>query len=121
MDAYVSAFFVGGALCLIGQLLLDLVKWPFVRVMSSFVVLGVIIETFGWYDNVQIWAGAGVTATLVHVGHACVEGVKHGHFEDAVFLFSFPVFIAFLTALMFKPKGAKMNAEKKSHFSDRWR
>jgi stage V sporulation protein AE len=107
MDAYVSAFFVGGALCLIGQLLLDLVKWSFVRVMSSFVVLGVIIETFGWYDDVQTWAGAGVRTTLVHLGHACAEGVRNEHFADAVFFFSFPVFVAFLTALMFKPRGQK--------------
>ena len=46
------AFLIGGLICLIGQLLVDLLKLQPVHVTVSFVFIGSLLELFGLYDNI---------------------------------------------------------------------
>lgn len=56
---YLLAFVCGGAICIIGQLLLDIFKLTPAHVMTSFVVIGAILDGFGIYDKFIEFAGGG--------------------------------------------------------------
>ncbi|MCP8966937.1 stage V sporulation protein AE [Ectobacillus ponti] len=114
---YVYAFLVGGAICIIGQLLLDIAKFTPAHVMASFVVLGAILDGFGIYDNLIRFAGGGVTVPITSFGHALMHGAmaeanSHGFVGIGMGMFqltssgiSAAILFAFLVALVFKPKG----------------
>lgn len=61
---YVKAFLVGGAICLIGQILIDKTKLTPARILVSYVVIGVILGGIGIYEPIKEFAGAGITATV---------------------------------------------------------
>ena len=103
MDTYVYAFVIGGVLSLIGQLLL--MKWSFIRMMTIFVLVGMIVETSGLYERFQSFSHAGIETTLVHVGASCIQAIKTGDFTNVVFFVSFPIFVAWMTAIVCKPRG----------------
>ncbi|MGG3841722.1 SpoVA/SpoVAEb family sporulation membrane protein [Anoxybacillus kestanbolensis] len=103
MDTYVYAFVIGGVLSLIGQLLL--MKWSFIRMMTIFVLVGMIVETSGLYERFQSLSHAGIETTLVHVGASCIQAIKTGDFTNVVFFVSFPIFVAWMTAIVCKPRG----------------
>ncbi|ACJ33385.1 MULTISPECIES: SpoVA/SpoVAEb family sporulation membrane protein [Anoxybacillus] len=103
METYVYAFVIGGTLALIGQLLLR--KWSFIRVMTIFVFIGMVTESIGVYRPIQSFAHAGVETTLVHLGASCIQAVKTGDFTNVVFFLSFPIFVAWMTAIVCKPRG----------------
>ena len=48
---YISAFIVGGIICVVGQILIDVTKLTPGRILVVFVVLGAILGAFGWYDK----------------------------------------------------------------------
>lgn len=73
---YVWAFVVGGAICVVGQLLIDLTKLTPARILTSFVVAGVILSALGIYKPLEEFAGAGATVPIVGFGHLLFEGVK---------------------------------------------
>ena len=75
---YIKAFLVGGALCLIGQLLIDKTKWTPARILVSYVVGGVVLSAIGVYGPLAEWAGAGATVPLTGFGHLLAEGVRKG-------------------------------------------
>ena len=58
---YLKAFAVGGLLCVIGQLLIDYTKLTPARILTSYVVAGVILGALGIYQPLADWAGAGIT------------------------------------------------------------
>jgi len=70
------AFVVGGAICVIGQLLIDLTKLTPARILVFFVVLGCILGGLGWYEPLVNFAGAGATVPLPGFGNLLAEGVK---------------------------------------------
>lgn len=72
---YLRAFLVGGALCLIGQLLIDLTKLTPARILVIYVVSGVILGALGWYEPLTRFAGAGATIPLTGFGHQLAKGV----------------------------------------------
>lgn len=72
----IKAFFVGGGICLIGQVLIDYTKLTPARILVSFVVSGVILSAFGIYGPLVRFAGAGATVPLTGFGHLLAEGVK---------------------------------------------
>ena len=74
----IKAFFVGGAICLIGQILIDYTKLTPARILVSFVVAGVILSALGLYGPIVDFAGAGATVPLTGFGHLLAEGVKKG-------------------------------------------
>ena len=73
---YVKAFAVGGALCLIGQILIDKTKWTPARILVSYVVLGVILGGLGVYEPLTDFAGAGATVPLTGFGNTLAKGVR---------------------------------------------
>ena len=59
--AYLKAFLIGGALCLMGQILIDKTKLTPARILVSYVVLGVVLGATGIYPRLADFAGAGAT------------------------------------------------------------
>ena len=81
---YFWAFVVGGAFCLIGQLLIDLTKLTPARILVIYVVAGVILGACGVYEPLVDFAGAGATVPLTGFGYALAEGVKTAVYEDGL-------------------------------------
>ncbi len=75
---YLKAFLVGGAFCLIGQILIDRTKWTPGRILVSYVTAGVILSALGLYKPLVDWAGAGASVPLTGFGHLLAEGVRKG-------------------------------------------
>ncbi len=71
-----KAFAVGGGLCLIGQLLIDFTKLTPARILTSYVVIGVILTGIGLYAPLVDFAGAGATVPLTGFGFSLATGVK---------------------------------------------
>ena len=61
---YLKAFLVGGAICMVGQILIDKTKLTPARILVCFVVLGVILGGAGVYEKLVDFAGAGATVPL---------------------------------------------------------
>lgn len=72
---YVKAFLVGGALCLIGQILIDKTKLTPARILVSYVVIGVLLGAVGLYQPLVEFAGAGATVPLTGFGNTLAKGV----------------------------------------------
>lgn len=76
MMEYVKAFVAGGALCLIGQILIDKTKLTPARILVSYVVIGVVLGALGLYQPFAEFAGAGATVPLTGFGNTLAKGVK---------------------------------------------
>lgn len=113
---YVKAFLVGGALCLIGQLLIDKTKLTPARILVSYVVIGVFLGAIGIYKPLAEFAGAGATVPLTGFGYNLAKGVKEAVDQDG-FLGIFTgglkasaggitvaIVAGLLASLFFKPK-----------------
>lgn len=74
---YLWAFLAGGALCLIGQLLIDLTALTPARILVLYVVGGVALSALGWYGPFAAFAGAGATVPLLGFGHLLAQGVEN--------------------------------------------
>lgn len=73
---YLKAFLIGGALCLIGQLLIDKTGLTPARILVCYVVAGVILGGIGLYGPFAEFAGAGATVPLTGFGNLLAKGVK---------------------------------------------
>lgn len=113
---YVKAFIVGGLFCVIGQILIDKTSLTPARILVTYVVAGVILQIFGWYQKLIDFAGAGASVPLTGFGYALCKGVKKALSEDG-FLgvltggftagaagIAAAVIFSVLAALIFKPK-----------------
>lgn len=79
---YIKAFIVGGALCLIGQILIDKTKLTPARILVSYVVVGVLLGAVGFYEKLAEFAGAGATVPLTGFGYNLAKGVKEAVDQD---------------------------------------
>ena len=79
---YIKAFLVGGAFCLIGQLLIDKTKLTPARILVLFVVSGVVLSAFGVYQKLVDFAGAGASVPLTGFGHTLAKGVRDAVKEE---------------------------------------
>jgi stage V sporulation protein AE len=75
---YVNAFWVGGLICLVGQVLINTTKLTPARILVSFVVAGVALGAFGVYDKLIEFAGGGATIPIVNFGNLIAKGVLEG-------------------------------------------
>jgi len=113
---YIKAFLVGGALCLIGQLLIDKTKLTPARILVSYVVIGVFLGAIGVYKPFAEFAGAGATVPLTGFGYNLAKGVKEA-VEESGFLGIFTgglkacaggiaaaVFAGLVASFLFRPK-----------------
>ena len=73
---YLKAFLCGGALCLIGQILIDKTGLTPARILPTYVVAGVVLSALGLYQPLVDWAGAGATVPLTGFGHSLAKGVR---------------------------------------------
>ena len=71
-----KAFLVGGALCAIGQLFIDKTKLTPARILTAYVVAGVLLGALGLYQPLADWAGAGATVPLTGFGNLLAKGVR---------------------------------------------
>ena len=111
-----KAFLVGGALCAIGQVLIDYTKLTPARILVSFVVAGVVLGAIGVYEPLVEWAGAGATVPLTGFGYNLAKGVKEavqskgllgaltGGFNAASAGIEAAIVFGFLTAILSKPR-----------------
>ena len=67
---------VGGAFCVIAQILIDKTKLTPARILVTFVVAGVVLDALGVYKPIVDFAGAGATVPLTGFGYLISEGVR---------------------------------------------
>ncbi len=79
---FLKAFLIGGIICVIGQLLIDLTTLTPARILVTFVVAGVILGGLGLYEPLVEWAGAGATVPLTGFGNTLAQGTKKIIEED---------------------------------------
>ena len=111
---YVRAFLVGGLICALSQILIDRTKLTPARILTSYVVIGVVLTAVGVYGPLVEWAGAGASVPLLGFGYTLAEGVKRAVASDGIlgiFLggttaaaggITAAVLFGLLTALIFK-------------------
>ena len=73
---YIKAFLVGGAICVLAQLLIDYTKLTPAKILVSFVVLGVVLGGIGLYEPLVKFAGAGASVPLLGFGNTLARGVR---------------------------------------------
>lgn len=79
-----KAFLVGGLICLIGQLLIDRTSLTPARILTAFVVSGVLLEALGIYGPLLRWAGAGASVPLTGFGATLAKGVREAVAQQGV-------------------------------------
>ena len=116
---YLNAFLCGGLLCAAGQFFIDRTKLTPARILTGYVVLGVLLSAIGLYEPLVEWGGAGATVPLTGFGHTLAKGVKKAVAEKGwlgVFTggltaasggITAAVVFAVLAALLFKPGDKK--------------
>ena len=81
---YLWAFLIGGAICSVGQILIDKTMLTPARILVMYVVLGVILGSFGVYEKLIDFAGAGSTVPLTGFGNVLAKGVKEAVDKDGI-------------------------------------
>ncbi|HIS44754.1 MAG TPA: stage V sporulation protein AE [Candidatus Scatomorpha merdigallinarum] len=79
-----KAFATGGVLCAIGQALIDRTALTPARILTSYVVAGVILGAAGLYEPLVEWAGAGASVPLTGFGNTLAKGVREAVAEQGV-------------------------------------
>lgn len=114
---FLWAFLVGGGICVIGQLLMDLTTLTPAHVMTILVCSGAVLDGFGVYEKLIKFAGAGASVPITSFGNALVHGAmaeaeQHGLigiitgiFEVTSAGISAAIVFSFLASLIFRPKG----------------
>lgn len=117
MQQFIWAFIVGGGICVIGQIMLDVFKLTPAHTMSTLVVVGAILGGLGLYDPLIKFAGAGASVPICSFGNSILKGalmeaeqvgfigVLTGIFEITSSGVSTAIIFGFLASLIFKPKG----------------
>lgn len=112
---YLRAFVCGGVLCAVGQLLIDKTSLTPARILSVYVVSGVILGGAGIYQYLADWGGAGATVPLTGFGFLLAKGVARavaergllGAFTGGVTAaaggIAAAVFFGYLAALLSRP------------------
>ena len=113
---FFRAFFVGGLICLLGQLCFDLLKLTPAHTMTLLVSLGAVLGAFGIYDKLVEYAGFGASLPIVSFGNQLVKGALEGAAATGlwgIFLkelgnvsggITAAIVFGFVVALFFKPK-----------------
>lgn len=79
---YVFAFLTGGIICIIGQILIDKTALTPARILTGFVVAGVILGAFGIYDMIADFGGEGAAVPICGFGYLMAQGVKDALSSD---------------------------------------
>ena len=79
---YLWAFVVGGLICVVGQILIDKTKLTPARILTGFVVAGVILTAIGVSKPLAEFAGAGATVPISGFGYLMAQGVEKAIHSD---------------------------------------
>ena len=79
---YLNAFLCGGILCAVGQIIIDKTQLTPARILTGYVVAGVVLSALGLYQPIADWGGAGATVPLTGFGHSLAKGVRTAVAED---------------------------------------
>lgn len=113
---YLWAFLIGGAFCAVGQVLIDYTKLTPARILTTYVVTGVILGAVGVYKPILDFAGAGASVPLTGFGYLLADGVKKavdengftgiftGGLTSAAAGITAALVFGFLSSLIFKSK-----------------
>lgn len=116
---YVNAFWVGGLICALVQILMEKTKMMPGRIMVLLVVTGAVISVFGFYEPFVEFAGAGASVPLLGFGNVLMKGVKEavdqsgffglfqGGFKAGAVGASAALVFGYLASLIFNPKMKK--------------
>ena len=100
-----NAFWVGGLICLIGQILIDKTKLQPGRILVLYVCLGCILGGIGIYKPIVEYAGAGATVPLTGFGYNLAKGVM-SEIDKSGFVERFPELSLFYR--LFSPLNSEM-------------
>ena len=112
---YLKAFVTGGLICMAGQVLIDKTRLTAARILTGYVVTGVILGGSGLYEPFAKWAGAGATVPLLGFGHLLQKGVREAVAQHGVLGIvsggltacatgiAIAIFAALVISLIFKP------------------
>ncbi len=81
---YLNAFLCGGALCAVGQILIDRTNLTPARILTGYVAAGVVLQALGLFQPIVDWGGAGATVPLLGFGRALAKGVEKAVAEQGV-------------------------------------
>lgn len=113
---YVSAFIIGGIICVIGQIILDTTKLTPANILVAFLLIGVLLGSFGLYDKLIEIGGAGASVPLPSFGNSLAKGVMDavdekgfmgiftGGIEGTAAGITAAIFFGYAMALIFNPK-----------------
>ncbi|MDO4474367.1 MAG: stage V sporulation protein AE [Eubacteriales bacterium] len=113
---YINAFWVGGLICALVQILLDRTKLMPGRIMVLLVCTGAVLSFLGIYEPFSEYAGAGASVPLLGFGHTLFKGVKSavkkngfigvfmGGFKASAVGISAALIFGYLASLIFEPK-----------------
>ncbi len=73
---YLRAFLVGGAICALSQVLIDRTRLTPARILSSYVIIGLVLTALGLYQPLVDFGGAGATVPLFGFGYSMAKGVE---------------------------------------------
>lgn len=119
MMDYINAFWVGGLICVVGQVLLSLTNMTPARILVTFVTAGCILTALGLYAPLVEYAGAGATVPLTGFGYSLAKGVIEqvaqkgaiGIFTGGVMAtaagITAAVLFGYLVSVLFNPKVKK--------------
>ena len=114
--SYVTAFWVGGLICALCQILLEKTKLMPGRVMVILVCSGALLGAFNIYQPFVEFAGAGASVPLLGFGNVLWKGVKEavdengflgifmGGFKASAVGISAALIFSYLASLIFQPK-----------------
>ena len=117
MEKFIFAFVIGGIICVIGQLMLDILKITPAHSTCTLVVIGAILGGLGLYDPLVKLAGAGAFVPISSFGNTLVSGalidaketgfigIFTGMFKTVSSGVTAAIAFGFLGAIIFKPKG----------------
>jgi stage V sporulation protein AE len=117
---YLKVFAVGGAVCVLGQILLNKTSMSSARILVTFLILGVVLEITGIFKYLEEFAGAGVTVPIMGFGSNLAKGALEGVKQDGILGaikgglsavsggLSSVIFFGFFFALIFKSKSKKI-------------
>ncbi|MGI6161308.1 MAG: stage V sporulation protein AE [Christensenellales bacterium] len=111
-----KAFIVGGLICVVGQILIEMTSLTPARILVIFVCAGVVLGAFGLYQPLIDFAGAGASVPLLGFGNSLVTGAYeavdesgilgalYGGIKKTAAGIAAAVVFGYLAALLFNPK-----------------
>lgn len=112
---YIQVFLIGGGICALGQLLIDLTSLTPARILTGYVCAGVVLEGIGLYGPLREFAGAGASVPLCGFGSLLCRGVRQAvHTQGPIGILTggltagaagiaAAVLFALLAAVLFRP------------------